>query len=113
MGFVKIGEGKIKVINDSIPGGTYLKADVQTTGVIKLLYNARYFYSADMDTKTGLPYKANKILNEGKFILTNSNCFLNRGLRISGVYCPGNRFSGCPGVPGAPLYRDFQPDQDS
>ncbi|MBN1820426.1 MAG: DUF3108 domain-containing protein [Prolixibacteraceae bacterium] len=75
MSFVKIGEGIIKVKNDTTPGMSYIMADIQTTGIIKVLYNAGYFYSADMDKNTGFPFKANKILNEGKFHTENELLF--------------------------------------
>ena len=75
MGFVKIGEGTIKLKNDTTTGMAFLEADVQTTGIIKVLYDARYYYSADMDKSTGLPFKANKILHEGKFHSENELLF--------------------------------------
>lgn len=75
MGFIKIGEGVVSIENDSLPETKLIKAEVMTTGFIKLLYNAHYFYSAVMDSVTGLPEKADKILNEGKYHSENEILF--------------------------------------
>jgi len=71
VGILKFGEGHVDIGNDPFSHHTLIQAKASSTGLLLVIYKARYYFGATIGPNTGLPIQATRHVTEGKYEIYN------------------------------------------